>query len=348
MPAKKTNSEANRLRMIYLYKILYEKTDNEHSLTLSEIADELESMGAPVARKALYEDLRALAFFGADIRAEKGRHSSYRLASRTFEPAELRLIADAVNSSRFLSSRQSNELLKKLQSLTSVHMASDLRSQLFIAENKSLENRRIMSNIELLSRAVTENRQVRFRYFDYDVKKNKVYREGSGEGASRYDRCISPYALAWDDEKYYVVAFNPKHNGISNFRIDKMEHVRMTDEPSAPLPKGFDVKEYLAQQFSMFAGDTETVKLRFDNSLIGTVLDRFGMQTMIIPDGDRHFRVNVSVKTTNTFFGWLFQFGSKAEVLTPSVRERYREALLAAAAVNGGEPEEGKNNGKDT
>ena len=340
MPKTESLGEANRLRIIYLYKILYEKTDHDHSLTLSEIADELESMGASVARKALYEDLRALTFFGADIRAEKGRHSSYRLASRKFEPAELRLLADAVSSSRFLSSRQSNALLKKLQSLTSVHMASDLRRQLFIAESGSDGNRRIMSNIELLSRAVAENKQVRFRYFDYDVKKNKVYREGGGEGAARYDRCISPYALAWDDEKYYVVAFNPKHNGISNFRIDKMEYVRMTDESSVPLPKDFDVKAYLAQQFSMFAGDTETVKLRFDNSLIGTVLDRFGMQTMIIPDGDRHFRVNVSVKTTATFFGWLFQFGRKAEILTPSVRERYREALLAAADVNAGEPED--------
>ncbi len=333
MPKTEAFIEANRLRIIYLYKILYEKTDDEHSLTLAEITEQLEAMGTPVARKALYDDIRALCYLGADIQINKGKYSSYRLASRSFEPAELRLIADAVNSSRFLSGRQAGEIIRKLQKLTSEHKAGDLRRQLFVSDSKHIGNKRILTNIGLLERAVSENRQVRFRYFDYDINKKKVYREGSGEGESRFDRTISPYALAWDDEKYYVVAFNPKHGSVSNFRIDKMEHVRVTDEPSVPPPKGFDIEVYLDSQFSMFSGDTETVKLRFGKELIGTVLDRFGMQTMIIPDGDDYFRVNVSVKTTGTFFGWLFQFGRRVEVLTPSVRERYREALLSAAGL---------------
>lgn len=334
MPKTENTIEANRLRIIYLYKILHDHTDEEHSLTLPEISEMLEELGAPAARKALYEDIRALCFFGADIRADKGRHSGYRLVRREFEPAELRLIADAVNSSRFLGTAQANELIRKLQKLTSVHEGSSLRRQLFISENSRIGNKRILSNIDLLARAAAEKKQVVFRYFDYDINKKKVYREGSGEGSSQFDRTISPYALAWDDEKYYVVAFNPKHGSISNFRIDKMDHVRMTDEPCKPLPKGFNIGKYLEQQFSMFSGDTETVKLRFTNDLIGAVLDRFGMQTMLIPDGSGKFRVNVEVKVTKTFFAWLFQFGSKAEVLTPSVREKYREALLSAAALN--------------
>ncbi len=336
MPKTEALAEPNRLRIIYLYKILYEQTDEDHSLTLPEIAAQLEEMGAPAARKALYEDIRALIYFGADIRADKGRHSGYRLVKRRFESAELRLIADAVNSSRFLDSRQANAIIKKLRSLASHHKGEGLRRQIFISDNKHTGNKRIMANIELLCQAVTENRQVRFRYFDYDIGKKKVFRKGSGIGASQYDRMISPYALAWDDEKYYVVAFNPNHGSISNFRIDRMEHVRLTDEQSIPLPKDFDIETYLDSQFSMFSGETETVKLRFANELIGTVLDRFGMQTIIIPDGGSHFRVNVAVKTTNTFFGWLFQFGRKAEILTPAVRERYRELLLSAAELHDG------------
>ncbi len=336
MPKTDALAEPNRLRIIYLYKILYEQTDDEHSLTLPEIAAQLEELGAPAARKALYEDLRALIYFGADIQTDKGRHSGYRLVKRRFEPAELRLIADAVNSSRFLDNRQANAIVKKLQSLTSRHKGAGLRRQVLISNNKHIGNKRIMANIELLCHAVTENRQVRFRYFDYDINKKKVFRKGTGLGASLYDRMISPYALAWDNEKYYVVAFNPNHGSISNFRIDRMEHVRLTRVQNVPPPKGFDIEKYLDSQFSMFSGETETVKLRFANELIGTVLDRFGMQTIIIPDGDSHFRVNVAVKTTSTFFGWLFQFGCKAEILTPAVRERYRQQLLSAAELHGG------------
>ena len=330
--------DANRLRTIFIYRLLFEKTDEEHGLSFAEIAAELEKLGAPVARKAFYDDIRALIYLGADIRTDKGRHTSYRLVSRTFEPAELKLLADAVVSSRFLTPRQSEELLGKLRTLTSVHKADILQRQLFIANNSNAGNKKLMANIDILSRAAAEKRQVSFRYFDYDVNKKKVYRENTdrfrGSG-SKYERSCSPYTLAWNDEKYYLVAYNPNRGKISNFRVDRMDWVRLTDEPCRPLPKSFKLAEYLDAQFSMFSGSADIVRLRFTNDLVGAVLDRFGIQTMLIPDDDTHFHINVPVRTGTTFFGWLFQFGSKAEILTENVRTEYRKALLEAAEING-------------
>ena len=331
------NYDANRLRTIYIYRLLFERTDEEHGLTFAEIASELEKLGAPAARKAFYEDIRALINFGADIRVDKGRYTSYRLVSRTFEPAELKLLADAVVSSRFLTPRQSEELLGKLRTLTSVHKADILQRQLFIANNTNAGNKKLMANIDILSRAVAEKRQVSFRYFDYDVNKKKVYRENTARlrsAGSKYERFCSPYTLAWNDEKYYLVAYNPNRGKISNFRVDKMDWVRLTDEPCRALPKSFRLAQYLDAQFSMFSGSSDIVRLRFTNDLVGAVLDRFGIQTMLIPDDDQHFHVNVPVRTGSTFYGWLFQFGNKAEILTESVRADYRKALLEAAELN--------------
>ena len=318
----KVKNVNQRLKILYLYKILLERTDEEHSISMPEIISQLELYGVTAARKALYEDIEALKVFGLDIVSERGVNAGYRVVSRDFELPELKLLADAVSSSRFLTEKKSSELLKKLEQLTSVYEAKQIQRQVFIADRVKAFNERIYLNVDAIHKAISERKKISFRYFDYDLRKRKKYREGI--------RTCSPYALTWDDERYYLVAHYEKYDSISNFRVDRMENVEVLDEPARKYPDGFKLSDYLNSTFSMFSGEAEEVKLRFEKSLINAVVDRFGKNVTAAPDGEEHFTVRVQIKTEQPepFFGWLFQFGTKVEILEPcELKEKYKEHL---------------------
>lgn len=317
------NNEKNsiqRLKILYLYKIMLEQTDENHHITMSEIINQLALYGISAARKALYEDIEALRTFGLDIKQLKGNTSGYFVASREFELPELKLLADAVTSSRFLTEKKSNELLKKIEGLASKHEAKQIQRQVFVANRVKAMNERIYINVDTIQRAISEGKKISFKYFDYGLDKKKKYRDGL--------RVCSPYALSWDDERYYLIAYYEKYQKITNFRIDRMEAVDVLEEFSEPKPDDFNVAEYMNSSFSMFSGESEEVKLRFDNTLINTVIDRFGKDIPVIPDDDDHFTVRVTVKAEPPFFAWLFQFGKKAEIVEPiELREKYKKQI---------------------
>lgn len=318
----KTKNSNNRLKILYLYKIFLDKTDEQHYLTMPEIISQLELYGISAGRKALYEDIEALKSFGLDIVSIKGNTSGYYVASRDFELPELKLLADAVSSSRFLTEKKSAELLKKIESLSSVHEAKQIQRQVYVTNRVKAMNERIYLNVDVIHRAIVENKKIMFRYFDYNIQKKKTYRDGT--------RICSPYALAWEDERYYLIAYYDNRQTISNFRIDRMESVEIIDEKAVEKPENFIVADYMNSSFSMFSGKTQEVKLRFDNQLINPVIDRFGKNITIIADGDSHFTVRVKVKVEHPepFFGWLFQFGAMAEIIEPcELRDRYIEML---------------------
>ncbi len=316
------NNSNQRLKILYLYKIMLEKTDEQHYITMSEIINQLELCGISAARKALYEDIEALRTFGLDIVQLKGSTSGYYVASRDFELPELKLLADAVSSSRFLTEKKSSELLKKIESLSSVYEAKQIQRQVFVANRVKAMNERIYLNVDVISRAIDEGKQISFNYFDYDVNKKKHYREGK--------RICHPYALTWEDERYYLISYYEKYNSISNFRIDRMESVEILDDSIKEKPKDFNVAEYMNSSFSMFSGEKQSVTLRFEKKLVNPVIDRFGKDVPIIPDGKNHFTVRVNVKPTDPFFAWLFQFGTKAEIIEPvEQKNKYREQLKA-------------------
>lgn len=315
-----------RLKILYLYKILLEMTDEQHPLSMPEIISQLELYGITAARKALYEDLEALRAYGLDIVTVKGNTSGYYVASRDFELPELKLLADAVSSSRFLTERKSAQLIKKIEQLSSIHEAKQLQRQVYVANRVKSMNERIYINVDVINRAIDEGKQIRFSYFDYDLNKKKRYRSGK--------RTCHPYALAWDDERYYLIAYYEKYDNISNFRIDRMESVEILNAPIKAKPKDFVVAEYMNSTFSMFSGEKQSVKLRFHNELVNAVLDRFGKDVSLMVDGDEHFAVRVNVKPTKTFFGWLFQFGDMAEIVEPyEVKEKYIEQLKSVLAL---------------
>lgn len=318
-----------RLKILYLYKILLEYTDDEHSLTMPQLIENLEQYGIAAARKALYEDIEALKAFGADIIYEKGKAGGYKIVSRNFELPELKLLADAVSSSRFLTEKKSNELIKKLETLTSIHLGKQIERQLFVSNRVKSFNELIYLNVDAINRAISEHRQISFRYFDYDVKKQKKYRDGI--------RICSPYALAWADERYYLVAYYEKYNRVANFRVDRMERVDVLEKKGKKMSDNFNLIDYLNSAFSMFSGASEPIKLKFDNSLVNPVIDRFGKNVAIYPDDSRHFTVIVQVNTEQPepFFGWLFQFGTKAQIVSPAhLKEKYRNMLNEVMANN--------------
>ncbi len=314
------NTSMQRLKILYLYKILLERTDELHSISMSEIINALDHYGISAGRKALYEDIEALRTFGLDIKQLKGNKFGYYLASRDFELPELKLLADAVTSSRFLTEKKSNELLKKIESLSSVHEAKQIHRQVYIANRVKAMNERIYINVDTIHSAITEGKKISFKYFDYDVQKKKKYRDGI--------RICSPYALSWNEERYYLIGYYKKYDRITNFRIDRMEAITILGEASEPKPDDFNLAEYMNSSFSMFSGEPEEVKLRFQNKLVSSVIDRFGKDIMIIPDGDEYFTVRVKVKAEPPFFAWLFQFGSKAKIIEPeALKTKYKAQL---------------------
>ena len=308
MPGTEKNS-IQRLKILYLYKIMLEQTDELHPITMSEIINQLKLCGISAERKALYQDIEALCTFGLDIKQLKGNTSGYYVASREFELPELKLLADAVTSSRFLTEKKSNELLKKIEGLSSIYEAKQIHRQVFVSNRVKAMNERIYINVDTIHRAISEGKQISFKYFDYDIQKKKKYRDGL--------RVCSPYALTWNDERYYLLAYYEKYNRITNFRIDRMEAVTILEDACVPKPDNFNVAEYMNSTFSMFSGESRDVKLRFSNDLINPVLDRFGKDITIVPDGDENFTVHVKVKAEAPFFAWLFQFGKKAKIVEP-------------------------------
>lgn len=320
-----------KLKMVYLYKIFYELTDENHPLSISELSNLLNEYGISAERKALYEDIEALCNFGLDIITVKGRAYSYYLGSREFELPELKLLADAVCSSKFLTNKKSQSLLKKIESLASINEGKEIQRQVFIVNRVKSINERIYINVDTIHRAINEGKQIAFRYFDYDMDKQPVYRPGI--------RTASPYALTWDDEKYYLIAYYSKYpDTLTNFRVDRMSDISVTDDDIIRTTDKFDVSEYMNSTFSMFSGNNADVVLKFDNSLINAAIDRFGIDAMIAPYDENSFTLKTAVKATAPFFGWLFQFGEKVSIMKPeSLKKQYLEQLEnVIKSINGG------------
>ncbi len=313
----------NKARILHLLHFLEQYTDEDNGVTLERISDYLAGIGIKVERKTLYNDIGILKNCGYDILCEKDKQFTYRLLSRTFELAELKLLADTVSASRFITNKKSRELVKKLESLTSSFKAKELHRQTSVVNVTKTENERIYYSIDAIHRAIEENRRLTFKYFDYDVHRQKVLRHG-GE---LYE--VDPISLVYCDENYYLVAFSIKNKDKRNYRIDCMEMVTVAEQERELDDEYLNVSqtELTGMQFSMYGGNRYTVEMSFDNSLVRNVNDRFGSSVSFIPDG-KCFTVVTDVEVSRTFFSWIFQFGGKAKIVSPpDVIEQYHKML---------------------
>ena len=315
-------SSQQTLKLLYLKDYLTRNTDEAHPASTKQIIDYLAAQGIPVERKTVYSDIQQLTDFGLDILRAPGRPGGWYLASREFELAELKLLVDAVQSSKFLSERKSLDLIRKLETLASVHEAGTLRRQVVVTGRVKSMNESIYYNVDLLHQAIAENSQVRFRYFDWGVDKQRRFRGGQ--------RTASPYALIWDSENYYLLAHTEAH-GLTHFRVDKMAGIALTGEARIQTAETerLDLAVYGKQVFAMYHGEPVTVRLRFETALSGVVIDRFGKDQSLIPDGDEHFTVSVQVQPSPVFYGWLLSFGSRVQILSPQPVIAEYQALLS-------------------
>ena len=320
-------SSNQKLKMLFLMKLFLEKTDEEHAITMSEIMDELERAGISSERKSIYDDIEALRQYGIDIATRKTKTTDYFVANRLFELPELKLLVDIVQSSKFITHKKSNDLIKKIESLTSIHQARKLQRQVYVANRVKTMNELIYCNVDTLHIAISENCQISFKYFEYNLDKKKQFRN-FGQAY-----VVSPYALSWVDENYYLICHYPKNSDLTHFRVDRMAEIKLLEEPRRALEdvigeKSLDIAEYSKKVFNMFGGEEETVKLQFDNSLVSVVIDRFGKDVSLEKVDENYFSVRVNVAISSTFLAWVFQFGNKVKILSPdSVVKRYKENL---------------------
>ena len=301
--------------------MLYEKTDEEHPISIAEMIQNLAEDGIRAERKSVYSDIEALEEFGLDIITVKGQCNRYYIARRQFELPELKLLADAVCSAKFLTEKKSEQLLHKIESLAGVHEGMLIERQVMVVDRVKSMNEQIYINVDAIHKAINEGKQISFRYFDYNTNKQKVYREG--------ERVCSPCALTWNDEKYYLVSYYLKYpENYTNFRVDRMSNIKILDEPVLRSPQELNISEYLNSTFSMFSGDTVEAVLKFDKKLINPVIDRFGINADIVNLDIDHFKIKVNIKAQPPFFAWLFQFGKSASIISPkSLKEDYKKML---------------------
>ena len=284
-----------KLKLIYLSRILQERTDKDHGLTLSEISSALNEYGISAERKSLYDDIEALRLCGLDICTARDSHVRYYLNTRSFDVAELCLLVDAVQSSKFLTPKKSNELIRKIEGLGSKYEASQIHRQVFSTNRLKTENEEIYRNIELIHGAIAANRALTCKYFDWNAHKQRLLRRGGEE----YH--ISPFALCWYDEFYYLVAYDSHDEKVKHFRVDKMVRVRLTEEPrqGSDAFADYDMALYTQRVFGMYGGEEMNVRILADNSLAGVVLDRFGVNVTILNHGEQfEFCTKVMVSPT--------------------------------------------------
>ena len=319
---------AQKLKLLYLAEIFERETDEKHGLTGPDLISKLAERGVDVERKTLYRDIDCLREFGYDIVKYQRSKPEWGLASRDFQDGELLLLADAVQSSKFLSKRKSEALVKSLGKLASKHLADDLRRRVHVEGRIKTQNESVFYNIDAIQRAMTAKRKISFRYFKHDEMKRRILQH---DGELYLE---TPVQLVYMDDCYYVVVWNDKHEGFANYRVDRMLDIDVAEEEATKNDQiaTFDVGKYQQRVFNMFNGDAVAVTLRVKSSAMSSVLDRFGKDLLVTKAADGVATACVTVMEAPTFYGWLTQFGEDVMIQGPDkIRDGYLDYLAGIA-----------------
>lgn len=313
-----------KIKILYLMRIFLEQTDEEHPMSVKELIAYLNSLGISAERKTVYDDIETLRNFGMDILNRREHPAGFYLASREFELPELRLLVDAVQSSRCITNGKSRQLIRKLESLASVYESRQLRRQGFAENRIRTINENVYYSIDMIQRALTEDRQISFQYCEWTVEK-KLRPENEGE---RYS--VSPWGLVWQNEEYYLITYDEKCGRVKQYQVDKLQQIRIEKEVrrGREFFENYDIGELTSRTFGMFGGREVTICLEAHNRLVGVVLDRFGRDIMIHRKDPEHFKTLVRVNISDQFFGWIASLDPDAVIASPDeVRDKYREFL---------------------
>ena len=314
-------------RILYLLRILEQYTDEEHPLTTKQLIDKLQDeYGISAHRTTLSKDIAALQEFGVDIVTVHSTQSKYFIGSRKFELPELKLLIDAVESSRFITAKKSESLIRKIHTLTSQGQVSKLMRNNYVVDRIKPDNEQIYYIVDTINDAINEGKQISFQYYDYSGLKKKVLKN-KGEIYK-----LSPYKLLWSGDYYYVIGYSEKKGKVINFRVDRIAAApTILSENAIPVPKDFDLENFTKEVFFMFSGDEVEVDLQCDNSLMKTMIDRFGENVKTLAYDMTSFRLITEVSVSPTFFGWVFGFDGKVKILGPkNVKEQYYKMISEA------------------
>lgn len=320
-------SENQKLKLFYLRKILLEKTDSEHGITVPEIIEALAGYGINAERKTVYSDISLLGETGLKITSKKKQNGTfYHVQEREFELAELKLLVDAIQSSKFVSKNKSGELIKKLEKLCSGYEASTLQRQVYVLGRIKTMNESVVKTIDVIHTAIGNNRKISFRYGFWNIKKEMELKKDG----KLYN--ISPWALAWSNENYYMIGFDSDAGIIKHYRVDKMADISLTGEKreGEALFKSFNLADYTRKNISMYEGEDRTVTLEIDNGKIGIFLDRFGRdEVTVLPQSENRSLVRFEVNLNPQFIGWIFSLGDKVKIIGPESAVRKTKELLS-------------------
>ncbi len=318
-------SDGQKLKILYILDYLQKNSHEDTPVRAAELIHMLQSQhDIRCDRKTVYSDIAALMDYGIDIVSIPGKNGGYYIASRNFELPELKLLIDAVQSSRYLTEKKSSELIAKLCTQCNEQDAKLMRRNVLVSGRVKSMNETIYYNVDTVQEAIAENRQIRFRYFDWGLDRKRHFRDK--------EYIASPYGLCQDNENCYLLAYSQRH-GITSYRVDRMQDIQLTEGARTPCPEltGKSLYDHARKLFQMFAGDQASVKLRFHRDLINAVVDRFGRDVMLIPDGEEHFNFTVDVAVSPMFLSWVIGFGSKAKILHPqSVVDACKQMCLEA------------------
>ena len=317
------NKEA-KLRPLYIAKILFEMTDEKHCLSTPEIIQILkDKYGIDSYRTTIAADIELLIDFGIEIEMIKSSSNQYHIVSRGFDLPELKLLIDAVESSKFITEKKSQKLVAKLGKLTSRHQAEAIKRNLIPEGRIKPGNEHIYYIVDAINEAINKKKKIAFQYFRYNVRKRQKLRNNG----KKY--VFSPYYLVWNGDYYYTVGFSDKHNEIVNFRIDRIsKRPVILYEDSVPVPDDFNLNEYINTTFRMFNSERQKVELICDNSVIDTIIDRFGKDVKVFANDEKTFHIAVNIAVNHIFFSWIFGFGGLVKIVSPEdVKQKYAEMV---------------------
>lgn len=301
----------SNIRIIELLRFLYQQTDEAHAVTVSEMIEYLKSKGIPSVRQTVYTDLEALDTAGIDIVQIKSTQNRYFIGNRIFEYPELKMLVDAVASSKVISAKKSQALIQKLGQLTSIQQAEQLQRLASLSSRVKPHNEKVYYIIDSIQTAILDQHQISFQYYEYTPEKKKILKHDG------YRYILDPYALEWKNDHYYLIGYSHKHKGIAHFRVDRLTSVVPLDSKFQPMPD-FDVAAYTNKMVDMFAAEhSEQVKLLCSNELMRVIIDHYGEDIEISPYDDTHFTVIIEVNPSGTFYGWVFKFMGKIRILSP-------------------------------
>ncbi len=304
---------ATKSRVLFLLKLLQQKSDESQPLTTAQVRKALADEGYPVSIKTIRDDIEILRESGYDIAVTEssGLTTTYSYVDREFEVPELQILIDAVSSSQLITKEKSRKLIKKLASMAGPTCRDELQPRVLVAENRKAQNTQILFILQKIREGIRTDRKISFKYYNYNLNKERIPRH-DGE-----IYVISPYATIWKDDRYYLVGFSDKRDKVVSFRIDRMETPNITRQWRVPVPLEFDVKNYSEKITKMFDGPEEEVVLRCKNEMIDQVIDKFGKDVAIRIVDDNHFEVKETVAVSGTFYGWLFQYVGQIALMSP-------------------------------